>query len=297
MTQGEIIKFIDTYKSIKADESLGIRGIIRNVVLNGLSLRDQITGIEEHLKKPRIQFLYIHHIFKDELENFEKLLMLLSKDHSFIPYKEAVNKVLTNDIDKPYIAISSDDGFKNNLLAIDILKKYNAQACFFINTDLIGETDFIKIKNHCWQKLNFPPVEFLSWEDVEKLQKEGHEIGSHTTSHLDIAKASRDEIVNDMHETMAILTRKCGPTLHFAFPYGRFFNFSEEGRRAVFDAGFISCASAERGCHVPGTIHLAPEKLCIRRDHIILDWDINHILYFLNRNSKKAGFHNNIFPY
>jgi peptidoglycan/xylan/chitin deacetylase (PgdA/CDA1 family) len=297
LIMGETNKFVDTYGEIKAFDRSGIRDFFRNVMLDGFSLRNKIIGIEKYLKKPRVQFLYIHHIFKDELENFDKLLLRLSKEHTFISYSDAVNRVLQNDIDKPYITISSDDGFKNNILALDVLKKYEARACFFINTDLIGETDFNKIKKHCREKLNFPPVEFLSWDDIEDLQEGAHEIGSHTRSHIDIGKATNVEIVNEIVESKNIIASKCGRVLHFAFPYGRFNNFNETGRQAVFDAGYISCATAERGCHVSAGQLWKSEKLCIHRDHIVLDWEIDHVLYFLANNSKNAKPENNLFPY
>ena len=70
---------------------------------------------------------------------------------------------LNNKIDKPYIAFSSDDGFKNNLFAAEILNNYGASACFFINPGLVEECDFQKIKNHCRNKLHLPPIEFLNW--------------------------------------------------------------------------------------------------------------------------------------
>ncbi len=291
------IKYTDSYKEVKALQPFAIRSLLRNMALSGLSLKNGIAGIEKYLLKPRVQFLYIHHIFKDELQNFENLLSTLSKHHTFLSYSDAVNKILTGTVDKPYISISSDDGFKSNLLAMEALRKYNASACFFINPGLIGETDFSVIKKHCKEKLNFPPVEFLSWKDVETLQNAGHEIGSHTMNHIDIAKSTHTEIDEDMRQTFEILKIKCGGVAHFAFPYGRFFNFNEIGRKAVFDAGFTSCATAERGCHIKQDTVLLPEKFCIRRDHVVLDWNMNHILYFIANNSKKANVSTNLFPY
>jgi len=290
-------KYIDIYKDVKALQPFAIRSLLRNMALSGLALKNKLTGIENYLTKPRVQFLYIHHIFKDELMNFENLLSELSRHHTFISYSDAVNKVLTGTIDKPYISISSDDGFKSNLLAMEALKKYNASACFFINPGLIGETDFSVIKKHCKERLNFPPVEFLSWKDVETLQNAGHEIGSHTMTHMDIAKSTHKEINEDMHQTFEILKNKCGSVAHFAFPYGRFFNFNEMGRKAVFDAGFTSCATAERGCHIKNDAFLLPENFCIRRDHVVLDWNMNHILYFIANNAKNATVSTNLFPY
>jgi len=284
--------FISDYKLLKASKKKTFRSYIRELVLTGLSAGSS----KQHLKKPRVQFLYLHHIFKDEERKLDSLLKILAQDHEFISYNDAVNKVLSGKIDKPYITFSSDDGFKNNLRAAEILNEYNAKACFFINPGITGETNFDKIKQYCNDILDFPPVEFLSWDEVEILQKYGHEIGSHTMMHMNIAKAEAPAIIADMHETYQILKDKCGNVSHFAFPYGRFFHFSKIGKDTVFETGFTSCATAERGCHISSGTPIAKEDLCIRRDHLVLGWNMSHIMYFIIINAKNADVNNNFYP-
>jgi peptidoglycan/xylan/chitin deacetylase (PgdA/CDA1 family) len=285
-------KFVTTYAEVKALKPKTLRGIARNMALTGLSL----AAGREALRKPRVQFLYIHHLFKDEERKLDELMKLLARDHQFISYSEAVDKILKGAIDKPYITFSSDDGFKNNLAAARILNEYNAKACFFINPGIVGATDFGAINKYCTDTLEFPPVEFLNWKEVEQLQQQGHEIGSHTMMHMNIAQQSDKIIADDMHETYRILTGRCGSVAHFAFPYGRFFHFSAAGRKAVFEAGFTTCATAERGCHINPASPITNKELCIRRDHTVLGWDMSHIMYFIVNSAKTAHANNNLFP-
>jgi hypothetical protein len=86
-----------------------------------------------------------------------------------------------------------------------------------------------------------------------------------------------------------------GEVGHFAYPYGRFADFPHGYGSLVFGAGFKSCASAERGCHITDGCSIHPQELLIRRDHIILNWPIKHIEYFLLRNSARATFRNNYY--
>ncbi len=289
------MKYFDTYKEIKQIKPEDLRGKLRRYALNGLSALDKLQGIEQELNKPRIQFLYIHHIFKDEEIALEKLLKRLSENHTFISYSDAVTKILDGEIDKPYISISSDDGFKNNVKAAEILNEYDAKACFFVNPYIVENKSFDDIKSYCKNRLDFPTVEFMNWDDIAKVQKMGHEIGSHTMEHINVAETEESVFIDDCNKTFEILTKYCGKAEHFAFPYGRFFHFNKAGHDIVFDAGFISVATAERGCHINHGRTLLKEELYIRRDHVILDWNINHIFHFIVQNSKKANIANNLF--
>ena len=57
-----------------------IRALLRNRSLDLLSLKNKFYREKEYLKKPRIQFLYIHHVFEDELEKFDTLLKVSDRD-------------------------------------------------------------------------------------------------------------------------------------------------------------------------------------------------------------------------
>jgi peptidoglycan/xylan/chitin deacetylase (PgdA/CDA1 family) len=283
------------YSDLRKPNSL--RAKVRNLALSVLIFKQNLKGIEKFLKVPRIQFLYIHHAFADELQQLDHLMQFLSKQHTFISHTEATDRILNNQIDKPYIALSTDDGFKNNMAAAQIFNKYDAKACFFINPGLIDEHDFETIKMHCKVKLHLPPVEFLTWNEVKELQVQGHEIGGHTMYHDNIVNMSEQAIEEDMKLSYEILNKNCGPVKHFAFPYGRFSHFNKTGRELVFKVGYQTCSSAERGCHINPTKHLNATDLCIRRDHVILDWPMDHIIYFLVNNVKKRNEKNNYFPY
>jgi peptidoglycan/xylan/chitin deacetylase (PgdA/CDA1 family) len=260
-----------------------------------MSLKNRISQEQSFLKIPRIQFLYIHHIFKDEEEKFEALLIKLSETHEFITYSNAVDKVLSGDIDKPYIVISSDDGFKSNLEAAKILDKYDIKACFFVNPLSIGLKEEAKIQEFCNKKLHFPATAFLDWKDLQNLMKSGHEIGSHTMTHLDIASSPIDLVESELQESFEAIKKECGLVKHFSYPFGQYKFFNKEAMELVFKLGYKSCASAERGCHPADLGKRDYDSLLLKRDHVVCAWDIGHILYFLIRNAKSRALPNH--PY
>jgi peptidoglycan/xylan/chitin deacetylase (PgdA/CDA1 family) len=221
----------------------------------------------------------------------------LSGQHTFISHSEAVDKILSGTIDKSYISISSDDGLKNNMRAAAVMNDFGVKGCFFICPGMIGEKNPDKITDFCKNRLHFPPVEFMDWGDVHKLQAQGHEIGGHTMSHINIAATRADELTKEIADCYDIIKARCGGSVHFAYPYGLFSHFTEKARQLVIEKGFASCASAQRGCHiVEQDGKILPADLLIRRDHIILDWPLQHSLFFVERNAVKASVENNFYP-
>jgi len=291
------MKFATQFQDVLNRKPLTFREKLRAIALDVLYVFEKLKQNENLLNKPRVQLLYFHHIFEDEEQNFRILLKKLAKNHTFISHSEAVNRIVTNTIDKPYIAFSSDDGFKNNLKAAEILNEFGASCCFYINPDLIEETNFEVIKKHCNEKLDFPATEMLTWDEVNQLQKMGHEIGSHTLNHKKVTDMNSDEMLYDFSKSHAILTEKSGEIKHFAYPYGRFFHFNGEAFNAVFKSGYQTCSSAERGCHINANEVQNANAILFRRDQIIAHWKWQHIFYFLINNAKKAAVNANKNPY
>lgn len=290
------MNFSDTYASIKHQKGFSIRSAVRNITLDGLHLIEKFKA-HDALLKNRIQFLYIHHVFKDEVQCLRQLIEYLSENHFFISYSEALNLILNNNIDKPYICISSDDGLKNNLYAAEIFDLFGIKACFFICPGIIGEMDYDKIKKFCEERLLFPTVEFLTWNDIDYLLQKGHEIGSHTMTHINCAETPLNQVEEELNLSYEIIKQKCGICKHFAYPYGRYTDFNKALTDLVFNIGYQSCSSAERGCHVQQPISTSKENLLIRRDNIVLDWRLSHIKYFLNRNAISVSLQQNNFPH
>jgi len=261
---------------------------IRHVSLSVRAAADQLWGRRDRwLRRNRVHFLYLHSLFPDEEKGFRSLLTELSREHRLIAYDEALARIRRGAIDMPYIAFSFDDGLKNCKAAAKILGEFGVRACFFVCPGIVGEGDFGLVSQFCRDALQLPPVELFGWADLEDLRKDGHTIGSHTLSHRNLATISRDELLEEIEGSREILVRRLGSAEHFAWSYGHFSDITPSAVQAVFKAGYLSCASAERGCHVTGVCR--PEDLCVRREHIGGAWPLNHCLYFLARSAKNAS--------
>ena len=279
-------RFVTRYEDFRARS---LRAALRHVALTALGAADTVTGrIGPALAAPRVQFLYLHHVFDDEVDGFRALLGVLARQHRFVSHSEAVELTLSGDIDEPCVAVSFDDGLKNCLRAAEILQEFGASGCFFVCPSIVGETDADVVDRFCAEKLDTPPTEFMNWDDLGALLAAGHEIGSHTMTHSNLAELSSDELDDELGRSFETLTARLGAVRHFAWPYGRFAHFTAEAAERVFRTGYASCASAERGCHVSGP-PLRPDEACIRRDHAAAGWPLNHTTWFMARSSRRRS--------
>jgi peptidoglycan/xylan/chitin deacetylase (PgdA/CDA1 family) len=242
--------------------------------------------IEPALARPRVHFVYMHHVFRDEEKEFIALLeWLVEAGHNFISYSEGIDRVVRGDIDKAFVCFTFDDGFKSCLRASQILKEFGASACFFLNDLVIDQPDHTVVKGFCQKRLKMPAVEFLTWADVEEILVLGHEIGGHTTSHINMALTAEEIVRKEVEDNLVVLTKHCGPIKHFSWPYGEFIHFNVSARNIVYAAGYETCASAVRGCHV---VAARDRSFCVRREKLVAAWPLEHVGFFLANSALQA---------
>jgi peptidoglycan/xylan/chitin deacetylase (PgdA/CDA1 family) len=276
-------------------EWLPLRGLVRSVALSSLAAIGRVTGLDDNLRRPRVHFLYLHFVPGDEEQNFRRLLTALSSQHTFVSYSDAVSRVLSGDIDRPYVAFSVDDGVRNGLRLSELLDEFGAKACFFVCDRIPDINSQPEIARFCVTELEIPPTDFLSWAELETLLRRGHEIGNHSARHRTLSDLSADQLEDDIAGGLLRLRSRLGDGVrHFAWPRGRFFHMSAEAAAVVFRSGHASCASAERGCHVVRPANR--ESLCVRREHIVSRWPVAHSLYFMARSAAAADEATNRWP-
>ena len=160
------------------------------------------TGVIK-FKTNSLRVLMYHNISEEDFENFEKQIKYLKKNWNFITPKKFYNLInKRRNIKGRNLLLTFDDGFKSNcVIAKKILNKYKIKAIFFI------PVKFIKLKNKK-QKIKFiknnlklnhinKNMDNMNLEDLRYLKKNGHEIGSHTYSHINLKRIKSIDILND----------------------------------------------------------------------------------------------------
>jgi peptidoglycan/xylan/chitin deacetylase (PgdA/CDA1 family) len=160
----------------------------------------------------------------------------------------------------PSLTITFDDGYRGNAtIAAPILERHALRGCFFLTTQFIG-TDHVPF----WDReLNIETM-WMTWDDVRGLRDAGHELGSHTETHVDLGRVGREEARREIQGADERLKKELGSSSGlFAFPFGRKRNMSEENQLLVKELGLRCCLSA-----YGGLVHKADDPFQLNRVNI-----------------------------
>ncbi len=140
------------------------------------------------------------------------------------------------------LAMTFDDCYRDNLLAARVLADYGLPACFFIPTAFVGTEHVFD-----WDR-DLPRMANLRWDEVREMAALGHEIGSHTVTHPDMAQVSDDQARRELVESKRVLESQLGrPVRWFAYPFGGREQFPADRLPLVEEAGYEGCLSAYGG--------------------------------------------------
>lgn len=111
--------------------------------------------------------------------------------------------------DRPIVSFTFDDFPKSALNGADIIEKHGGRAGFYACTTFLGQRS---------------PVmgEMFDGATLNELSVRGHEIGAHTHSHIDCARARLDKVERDIGENLVALA-EAGYSENisaFAYPFG-----------------------------------------------------------------------------
>ena len=171
------------------------------------------TSVANNIKNSAVVFMY--HKFDTsktpstniKIEQFESHLTELSRPkYNILPLDFIVDTIINDgQLPKNTIGISIDDADKSFLyIAWPKFKEKGFPVTLFINTSIISNN-----KN------------YLNWEQIRQLKKEGVMIGAHSHSHNHLPEMSLAEIIDEIEISNKIFLKEIGeiPTL-FAYPYG-----------------------------------------------------------------------------
>ncbi len=103
------------------------------------------------------------------------------------------------------VTIAFDDGWQNVYSqALPLLRQYNIKTTQYIATGLLGAEDY------------------MTPEELQVLNKEGHHITSHTVDHFDLTTLTDAQLTHQLADSKARLELLYGPAKDLALPYGAY---------------------------------------------------------------------------
>ncbi|MDB3866617.1 polysaccharide deacetylase family protein [Acidimicrobiia bacterium] len=159
--------------------------------------------------------LYFHETDSKELEDLEKIILYFQeRGYLFVTVNELTENLSSN---LKHIALTFDDGFSNWIDTLELFKKYNVYATYFINTIQFTNLNLDKFLSD----IRCPNSELLiSKKEVIKLISHGHEIGAHTHTHKTLSKIDLPQLIEEIEANLEILNEIGAEINNFAIPYG-----------------------------------------------------------------------------
>jgi peptidoglycan/xylan/chitin deacetylase (PgdA/CDA1 family) len=156
-------------------------------------------------------------------EVFERHIQWLNEHCRLASLADVVGAAAVSHNGKPVVAITFDDGYEDNhSYALPILVKYETPATFFITAGLVDRDP--AVLRRFQQLLGCGPddVAPLDWAQVRELRDSGMDIGSHTYSHPNLARLSREETEEELRTSRDLISDRLGAPIDlFAYPFGK----------------------------------------------------------------------------
>jgi peptidoglycan/xylan/chitin deacetylase (PgdA/CDA1 family) len=175
---------------------------------------------------------------------FREQMEFLRRNYRVLPLKDAVRAMTTTGMTDHIVAITFDDGYRDNAtIAAPILKGLGLPATYFVSVNMLGG---LQPFPHDIQQRR-PPQEHMSWGDVRSLVAQGFDIGSHTLNHADLGVVSLEQAEDELRTSRVRLESELDtPISMFAFPYGHKRNMRPD-TVAVARREYAICCSAYGG--------------------------------------------------
>lgn len=143
-------------------------------------------------------------------------------------YKTATLTELFYNVPDKRVVLTFDDGYKDVVdNALPALKEFGFRGVVFIIVDRVGQPGY------------------LGWGDLERLNQEGWEIGSHTLNHPELAREPEPIQRKQIFESKKILEDGLDIKIeYFCYPAGR---YNEMTINLVKEAGYLGAVTVEAG--------------------------------------------------
>ncbi len=182
---------------------------------------------------------------------------LRARGYTFIDETQFLAALDAPEADRSrHVFLTFDDGYAHlREVAWPILREREVPFHVFLVTDYAG-------CDNGWDlSLGRPSFRHLEWTDVRAMADGGVTFGSHTASHRDMTRMTRDDALADLVRSRVAIENATGRAVRtLSYPFGRYHDVAREvAREAGFEAAF-SLYPAQRNATI--------DRYALRRDAV-----------------------------
>lgn len=217
---------------------------------------------------------------------FDQMMRELKKRYHIVSLANLVRDVQNGVSPSNKVAITFDDGYRDNLLcAAPILQEHGIPATFFVTSGFIGTRRVFP-----WDMNNAVQNELMDWSDVRSLSQMGFEIGAHTVNHLDLGLVSSDVARLEIRNSKTAIQEAIGKEIKaFAFPFGKRSSCPESVSKIVAEEGFSCCCVGFGGKVSPKSDIFRLNRVPMYPTCRDLLMDVEGVLTYFDGASRFAG--------
>jgi peptidoglycan/xylan/chitin deacetylase (PgdA/CDA1 family)/folate-dependent phosphoribosylglycinamide formyltransferase PurN len=201
------------------------------------------------------------------LEEFVRQMEFLRRYHPLLSLAQAAGRLGRDESNEVAVAVTFDDGYRDNVWAIEYLRYFGIPACFFVSiAHVLDGSPFEHDRRRGFEgALPMTPA------DVEKLAADGFEVGSHGLHHEDFGTldaAAAEQVLSESRRLIGEVTGSRPD--HFSFPKGQPGTNITAASFAAALRHYRQIYSAYGGYNVPGR-QSGPHLLRVGNPADILD--------------------------
>jgi len=233
------------------------------------------------LTAPRITVLLYHRVCDDSRDNlsvgveqFERQMLLLRRHCTLLSIDEVASAERIVRSRRPLVAVSFDDGYRDNFLnAAPVLRRHRVPCAFYVSTGMVDAQGRFP---HDVRRGN-PLIPVMSWDELRLMHRWGFQIGSHTVSHIDCVAEAERVVVQELEKSRDALSTQLGiERLAFAYPYGGRHQMNAQRLALVRESGYGACLAAYGGSNLTKV-----DRWAIRRRGI--HWQLGNACFLQQR--------------
>jgi len=163
------------------------------------------------------------------------------------------------------VSLTFDDGDADNFESAAVLKQDGLKATWYIPSGLVGTPGY------------------MTWEQLERLSADGHEIGGHSLEHINIDGLDSAELRRQVCDDRLALQSRGFAALSFAYPYG---GYDDAARNMVQECGYLSARTIGAG---PEAIPPADPFTLRAYPYIVSDTSFPKLQRYVTGTRKEGG--------